>query len=160
MYIEMDGWRLGIHFSSCHMVPGHTKCGRFHGHVYSVRIRIHGDTQDNGMIVDFHYVKDSIKKAVNKLDHRVIVPLPETTNRMVVEDDGKSVYVKFDEKKYMFPKEDCVMIPVNVPTAEEICKVFIKWIADDLRQFSNIEIIELSIDEGRGQGVWSSLKLK
>jgi len=53
-------------FDAAHHLPGHDKCGVVHGHTYSVSIRVEGEVQENGMIVDFHDVKALVKQ----LDHK------------------------------------------------------------------------------------------
>ncbi|RLF42165.1 MAG: 6-pyruvoyl tetrahydropterin synthase family protein, partial [Thermoplasmata archaeon] len=41
-YIEIDGWRANIRFSSAHIIPEYDKCGRLHGHTYAIHAKIYG----------------------------------------------------------------------------------------------------------------------
>jgi 6-pyruvoyltetrahydropterin/6-carboxytetrahydropterin synthase len=63
--------RLGItEFIDCaHLLPGHTKCGRLHGHTYKVDVTIEGE-QRGGMIIDFNELKGRTREVLHEYDHR------------------------------------------------------------------------------------------
>jgi 6-pyruvoyltetrahydropterin/6-carboxytetrahydropterin synthase len=63
--------RLGItdHVDCAHMLPGHTKCGRLHGHTYRVDLIIEGDKQ-GGMVADFAELKAQLHEVLETYDHR------------------------------------------------------------------------------------------
>ena len=52
-YISIDGWKANIRFSSAHVIPEYEKCGRLHGHTYAVHVKIYGETDEKGIIIDF-----------------------------------------------------------------------------------------------------------
>ena len=54
--------RLGItdHLDCAHLLPGHPKCGRLHGHTYRVEVVVDGETRD-GMVVDFADLKSQVR---------------------------------------------------------------------------------------------------
>jgi 6-pyruvoyltetrahydropterin/6-carboxytetrahydropterin synthase len=62
-------------FDAAHFIPGHPKCGRLHGHTYTVRVRATGSLS---LIPGQHpyYLWDygEIKKIVNELDHKILLP--------------------------------------------------------------------------------------
>jgi 6-pyruvoyltetrahydropterin/6-carboxytetrahydropterin synthase len=70
-----------------------------------------------------------------------------------VEVQEKEVVVRFREKRWIFPKEDCMLLPIINTTAEEIAG----WIAESIRNklYSKIgdrlEWIEIGVDENNGQ---------
>jgi 6-pyruvoyltetrahydropterin/6-carboxytetrahydropterin synthase len=63
--------RLGItEFIDCaHFLPGHTKCGRLHGHTYKVEVMVEGE-QRGGMIIDFNELKGRTREVLHEYDHR------------------------------------------------------------------------------------------
>ncbi len=73
-YITIDGWKSNIRFSSAHIIPEYEKCGRLHGHTYAVQVKIFGEPDEKGIIMDFSILKDIIKKIINELDHRILIP--------------------------------------------------------------------------------------
>lgn len=63
--------KLGIteYIDCAHYLPGHEKCGRLHGHTYTIDVVIEGEKK-GGMIVDFADLKKSIKEVLAEYDHR------------------------------------------------------------------------------------------
>jgi 6-pyruvoyltetrahydropterin/6-carboxytetrahydropterin synthase len=63
-------------FEAAHHLPnvpeGH-KCGRFHGHAYTVRVHLSGDTVgDEGWIMDFADFKREVEPVLEQLDHHYL----------------------------------------------------------------------------------------
>lgn len=57
-------------FAAAHIIPGHPKCGRMHGHNYRVEVCLVSDRLDgNGFVMDFGDVKSALNKIVSALDH-------------------------------------------------------------------------------------------
>lgn len=70
----LDGKDVGFKFSAAHLLPGHSKCGRMHGHNYVLDVAIEKETNEHGMIVDFIEVKKDIREFLNKtLDHKLLI---------------------------------------------------------------------------------------
>ena len=63
--------RLGItdHIDCAHLLPGHAKCGRLHGHTYRVQVAVEGEMRD-GMVVDFANLKSQTRAVFARYDHR------------------------------------------------------------------------------------------
>ncbi len=63
--------RLGItdHLDCAHLLPGHPKCGRLHGHTYRVEVVIDGEPRD-GMVIDFGELKAQVRSVLSRYDHR------------------------------------------------------------------------------------------
>lgn len=66
-------------FDSAHFLAGYSgKCGNIHGHRWRVLLQVQSehlkeDTQQRGMCVDFSTLKDELKKAVDGLDHTLLI---------------------------------------------------------------------------------------
>lgn len=60
-------------FSAAHhlKIPGH-KCSQMHGHNYRVRIECTGRVDRNGMVVDFHRIKELVDPIIEQLDHKCL----------------------------------------------------------------------------------------
>ncbi|NOZ77285.1 MAG: 6-pyruvoyl tetrahydropterin synthase family protein [Euryarchaeota archaeon] len=152
MKIVLDGWRLGLRFSACHLIVEHEKCGRLHGHTYTLNVLIEGDRDEKyGFVVDFIEVKALIRSLMEEVDHRVLMPgLNE--NVRIEERDGE-VEVMVLDKRYVFPSSDVVFLPIRSLSAEDLAGYFLQRIREGLSRYKNIHAIEVGVDEGAGQGV-------
>lgn len=152
MRLEINGWSSKITFSATHVIPGHYKCGRLHGHDYAINATIEGSVGPDGVIIDFISVKEFLRKVASELDHKVLVPMKAPG--MV--EDGESIRYSVKGKEYMFPKEDCAFLDVKVASAEEIANFVLKRFLEKVRLPDNVTRIEIGVDEGEGQGAWTS----
>jgi 6-pyruvoyltetrahydropterin/6-carboxytetrahydropterin synthase len=157
-YITIDGWRSNIRFSSAHIIPEYEKCGRLHGHTYAVHLKIGGKPDSNGIILDFSLSKNVIREIVNELDHKILIP--EKSKVVINEKNNKSVKITSLGKNYVFPLEDCVFLPINSTSAENLSKYLLEKFIEKISIPKTIEYIEVGVDEGYGQGSRISKKFK
>ena len=149
-YILIDGWKSNIRFSSAHIIPEYEKCGRLHGHSYGVHIKIRGKPDSKGIIMDFSLVKDTLKKIINILDHKVIIP--EKSKSIKIEKQEDNVKISLLEKSYVFPISDCVFLPIKSSSAENLASYILESFVKKISDSKDIEEIEVGVDEGFGQG--------
>ena len=152
MRLEINGWSSKITFSATHVIPGHIKCGRLHGHDYAINATIEGSIGPEGVIIDFISVKEFLRKVASELDHKVLVPMKAPG----VSEDGKSIRYSVKDKEYMFPREDCAFLDVKVASAEEIANFVLKRFLDTVHLPENVTRVEIGVDEGEGQGAWTT----
>jgi 6-pyruvoyltetrahydropterin/6-carboxytetrahydropterin synthase len=157
-YIEIDGWRSNIRFSSAHIIHEYEKCGRLHGHTYALHIKIWGKPDSKGIIVDFSYVKQVLKQIASSIDHRLLVPEKSS----IVEIDKKSNCIKINAmgKSYKFPLSDCVLLPIKSTSAENLANFILEEFIKKTNNLSNVTQIEIGLDEGFGQGARICKKLR
>ncbi|MCD6236857.1 MAG: 6-pyruvoyl tetrahydropterin synthase family protein [Thermoplasmata archaeon] len=154
-YIEIDGWQTNIRFSSAHVIPEYEKCGRLHGHTYAIHAKIWGERDKNGIVVDFSVIKNVLRKIAKELDHRVIIP-KEYDGVKIKEE---SVELENNGKKYVFPKEDCVILPINSSSAENLAEYALQRVLNEIST-KGMKEIEIGVDEGFGQGARLRRKLE
>jgi len=157
MRVEIDGDYSGIKFSASHFIPGHAKCGRLHGHSYILRLAVHGDIGEDGMIMDFVLLKKALRSLVEALDHRVLLPL--LSNKVRVTARGDEVEAVSCGKRYVLPAEDVVLLDLTQTSAEELAVWMLGEIMTKLDVPSNVRRIELGLDEERGQTAWAGRDL-
>lgn len=153
MKLRLDGWELGITFSACHFLPGHQKCNRLHGHNYAVHLVLEGEPQEDGVVYDFVVLKKAMKDAAEGLDHCVL--LPGNSKEVGIETDGEEVIVRYQDKRYIFPKEDVNVLDLEVVSAEMLADYVLNIICKKLEMTPNISGIGVGVDEGKGQGAWT-----
>ena len=145
-------------FSAAHFITFNGNvCERLHGHNWRTAVEVVGPLDENRYVFDFIALRDALQKIVNELDHRVLLP---TTHRQIrVQADEREVTASFESRRWVFPREDCVLLPVENTTAEEIAA----WIARRLRDVviaatkTPIEMIQVEVEENFGQ--WAICEL-
>lgn len=105
-----------LHFSSAHFVMGSDYCEALHGHNYSVDITVSGDLDSLGMVIDFRTIKKRAISVCERLDHKTL--LPGESDVIEIHESEFSHEVIVGGKRYVFPKEDCVVLPAKATTAE------------------------------------------
>jgi 6-pyruvoyltetrahydropterin/6-carboxytetrahydropterin synthase len=149
-YIYIDGWKANIRFSSAHIIPEYEKCGRLHGHTYAIHVKITGEPDDKGIIIDFSLLKKILKNIANNLDHKNLIP--KNSNFLKISNENDSIKINTLNKKYIFPKNDCLILPIKSTSAENLSKYVLNELIKELSDLQNINEIEVGIDEGYGQG--------
>jgi len=126
-------------------------CERIHGHNYGVRVVVEGPLDENRYVVDFIALRDAVLEVTSQLDHHVL--LPNDHREIRITSDERETTARFRDRRWVFPNEDCVLLPVTNTTAEEIARV----ILDKVRQSTGdkfgkaISMIEVAVDENHGQ---------
>lgn len=152
MRLEIDGEHAGIKFSACHFIAGHEKCGRLHGHSYVVSIKLHGSIGTHGMIMDFIPLKKALREISDDLDHRILIP---ANSKRITVDVGDEITVKAEHKRYVFPAEDVVLLDTEESSAEELSRVFLLRLLEQVTFPENVSRLEVGIDEELGQSAWA-----
>ncbi|MFW9964164.1 MAG: 6-pyruvoyl tetrahydropterin synthase family protein [Candidatus Sifarchaeia archaeon] len=105
-----------MHFSASHFLKAGSEVENLHGHNYSLKIKLTGPLNNDGMVFDFRKVKEKALKICKLLDHKVLLPSNSGTINIIKSNGFLEVNV--DEKRYVFPEEDCVIIPMKATTTE------------------------------------------
>lgn len=126
-------------------------CERIHGHNYGVRVTVEGPLDDNRYVVDFIALRDAVLAITKEWDHHVLLPTDHQEIR--VTSDDRETTARFRDRRWVFPNEDCVLLPVINTTAEEIARVLAERIRQQTgEQFgAAITSIEVAVDENHGQ---------
>ena len=157
MQIHINGWKSCIMFSSAHFIPDYTKCGHIHGHSYAIHVILDGTIGTNDILFDFREIKNTVKEIAEEIDHKIIVPTKGSFN---IEEKKEEIEIKFKNKRYVFPSNDCFFLPYPASSAEYLAKHILNNIMKKIQIPSNIEVIKVGVDEGPGQGAWIEKRLQ
>jgi len=145
-------------FSAAHFITfAGDICERIHGHNYGVRASVEGPLDQNRYVVDFIALRDAVLAETTALDHHVILPRDHAEIR--VTSDDRETTATFRDRRWVFPNEDCVILPVVNTTAEEIARVIAERVIERTRQQfgDHLAWIEVAVDENCGQ--WGVCRL-
>ncbi len=92
------------------------ECERLHGHNYRAAVEVEDDLDENHYVFDFIALKDLTRAITDELDHRMLLP---TRSRLItLEDDGSNCVVRYRDRHWSFPRDECVLLPIANTTAE------------------------------------------
>jgi len=139
-------------FSAAHFITFNGNiCERLHGHNWRVAVEISGGLDENSYVFDFIALRDNLQNIVNELDHRMLLP---TRHPMIkIEATETEVTARFEERRWVFPKEDCLLMELANTTAELIAK----WIAERLKpqilagNADELQTLRIEVEENFGQ---------
>jgi 6-pyruvoyltetrahydropterin/6-carboxytetrahydropterin synthase len=140
-------------FSAAHFITFNGNvCERLHGHNWRVAVEVAGPLDENSYVFDFIALRDTTQKLVGELDHRML--LPTRHPRILVTADDREVTATFEERRWVFPREDCILLPVANTTAELIARWMALQLKDVLKQHPggrHLESLSVEIEENFGQ---------
>jgi 6-pyruvoyltetrahydropterin/6-carboxytetrahydropterin synthase len=130
------------------------RCERLHGHNYRAAVEIEGALDDNHYVFDFIALKQRTKAVTDELDHRML--LPTRNPHIAVEDGPRGVHVRYRDREWLFPRDDCVLLPVENTTAELLARYIARRLAEDLRQHHQYrpEVLRVEVEESPGQSAF------
>lgn len=139
-------------FSAAHFITfSGNICERLHGHNYRVFAEVYGPLDENEYVIDFIALRDAVQAITQELDHRML--LPESHPTINVQADEKEVLVTFEDRRWVFPLDDCVILPMNNTTAERLAEYISARLMSALKAqgITNIQKLVLGVDENEGQ---------
>jgi len=154
----MAGFRIRVNhenlkFSSAHFVLfGHGKCESLHGHNYRAWAELEGSLQPSDYVMDFLAVKPLLKQICEHLDHRVL--LPTENEDLKIARGNAVVEAIYGTKRYSFPTEDVLLLPIHNATAELLARYICGLLRNEIvRQHGGkgITTIRVGVQESFGQ---------
>jgi 6-pyruvoyltetrahydropterin/6-carboxytetrahydropterin synthase len=127
------------------------KCERLHGHNYRAAIEVEGPLDENHYVFDFIALKNLGREFVDELDHRMMVA---TRNPIIgVEATARSVRVSYRDREWIFPREDCVLLPIENTTAELLARYLGQRLLGALAERHHFRpaVLRVEVEESFGQ---------
>jgi 6-pyruvoyltetrahydropterin/6-carboxytetrahydropterin synthase len=123
-----------------------------HGHNYQVAVKLEGELDSAGVVLDFIAFKPLVKRVCDDLDHRTLIQSQSPI--LKVKKQNGAVLIHYKKQKILLPKQDVILLPLPNTSTELLAE----YIAQQLRrrvrqQFSqaNIRYIEVAVEEARSQ---------
>jgi 6-pyruvoyltetrahydropterin/6-carboxytetrahydropterin synthase len=127
------------------------KCERLHGHNYRAAVEVEGCLDGNYYVFDFIALKNCMKILTDELDHRMLLA---TRNPYIhVEEQPQQIHVCYRDRKWLFPREDCALLPIQNTTAELLARYLAQRLRDELRDryAYEPEVLRVEVEENLGQ---------
>ena len=134
------------------------KCERLHGHNYRAAVEVEGALDENAYVFDFIALKNRTKAITDDLDHRMMLP---TKNRVILlEESAKSVRVRYKDREWVFPRDDCVLLPIENTTAELLARWIAERLRADIQKQHNYtpQVLRVEVEENIGQSATCELR--
>jgi 6-pyruvoyltetrahydropterin/6-carboxytetrahydropterin synthase len=145
-------------FSAAHFITfnGDT-CECLHGHNYRVFAEVFGPLDENEYVVDFIALRDTLKEITLRLDHQMLLPTGHPLIRVAAGE--REVEVTFRDRRWVFPRGDCQLLPVTNTTAELLAHYIGRQLLDALQQRTGRrpQHLRIGVDENNGQ--WAVCEL-
>ena len=139
-------------FSAGHFITyAGSRCERLHGHNYRVVVEVHGRLDENQYVVDFLVLKKLLRSILNELDHRVLLAVEHPG--LTISSTETEVTAKFQDRRWVFPREDCVLLPVPNTTAEQFARLIGRRLLARLADETETppDRVSVAVDENHGQ---------
>ncbi|NLY00590.1 MAG: 6-pyruvoyl tetrahydropterin synthase family protein [Rhodopirellula sp.] len=132
-------------------------CERLHGHNYRVAAEVEGPLDGNHYVVDFIALRDSLKAIVDELDHFMLLPTEHPLIRVTADD--QEVEVRFRDRRWIFPRCDCLLLPLPNTTTELLGRYIGRRLRDDLQRRTGVRpaLVRIEVDECFGQAAQCEL---
>ena len=134
-------------------------CERLHGHNYRATVEVEGDLDENRYVFDFIALKQRTKAITDELDHRMLLA---TRNPLITVEQGTaSIRVRYRDREWVFPREDCVLLPIENTTAELLARYVARRLAEDLQHHHGYRpaVLRVEVEENVGQSATYELRL-
>lgn len=145
-------------FSAAHFITfAGNICERLHGHNWRVAAEIEGPLDENYYVFDFIALRDALQELVGQLDHRMLLPTLHKTIRVVEQPEEVEVY--FEKRRWIFPREDCLLLPIENTTAERIAWWMAGKLRDKVAAHATTQLTQLRVEVEENFGQWATCEL-
>ncbi len=148
-------------FSAAHFITfAGNICERLHGHNYRVKVAVPGPLDANAYVIDFILLRDTLKGIVDELDHRMLLPTAHPLIKVVTHESEVEVRFTPDNRRWVFPVGDCLILPIENTTAELMAQYIAKQLFERLQAKGAFVPAELEVGVDENHGQWGICRLK
>ncbi|HWP23126.1 MAG TPA: 6-carboxytetrahydropterin synthase [Candidatus Binatia bacterium] len=142
-----------FNFASAHfLIFANGEREALHGHNYQVSVRIEGELDRAGVVLDFIGFKPLVKQVCDALDHRTLIQSASPALR--VRERAGEIEVRYKRQKLILPRQDVILLPLANTSTELLAEYMAGQIRRRVkRQFAGarIRFLEVGVEEARGQ---------
>ncbi|MEI6043663.1 MAG: 6-carboxytetrahydropterin synthase [Chloroflexota bacterium] len=144
-------------FSAGHFITYGSRCETLHGHNYRVEVALFGENGSDGFVYNFSDLKPLVRQECKALDHLMLLAA-HNPHLTYTYGEGE-VEVRFGTRRYLFPQEEVILLPIENTTAELLAYYLLRQIRAGLSQQARVELeklhrIEVMVEEQPGQAAF------
>jgi 6-pyruvoyltetrahydropterin/6-carboxytetrahydropterin synthase len=134
------------------------RCERLHGHNYRTAVEVEGNLDENYYVFDFIALKNLTRAITDELDHRMM--LATRNPHIRVEEGPRSVHVRYREREWLFPREDCVLLPIENTTAELLARYIAQRLLEAIQAQHGYRpaVLRVEVEENIGQSATCEIR--
>jgi 6-pyruvoyltetrahydropterin/6-carboxytetrahydropterin synthase len=144
MLTTLEMARAEFGFYAAHIALYNGTVEPLHGHTFQVALRLSGELDSSGMLVEFGDVKPAMRDAVAPLRRRTLVPAQAPELEITPQDDSLSVVA--GDKRYVLPAGDVTLLPLANTTLEALAGYLLDQVLPKLTRVGLVAA-ELEISE-------------
>jgi len=140
-----------LDFAAGHFITYSGRAETLHGHNYRVRVEVEGELDENAHVWDFGSLRRMTRRLLDELDRRTLLPKENPALRVTEVGDG--VEVHYMEGRYVFPRQDVVLLPVPNTSAEMLARYLAGQLKLDLLAAgaAHLSALVVEVEESSGQ---------
>jgi 6-pyruvoyltetrahydropterin/6-carboxytetrahydropterin synthase len=142
-----------FNFASAHfLIFANGQREPLHGHNYQVSVKLEGELDRAGVVLDFTTFKPMVKRICDSLDHRTLIQSKSPV--LQVRRHAGEIEVRYRRQKIILPKRDVLLLPVANTSTELLAEHVAGQIRRQVRQKfpgAKIRFMEVGVEEARGQ---------
>ena len=133
-------------------------CERLHGHNYRVAVELDAPLDVNHYAFDFIALRDRTREITDELDHRMLVPA--TSLLLKCEITAERVTIRYGPKEWVFPREDCAVLPIPNTTTELLARHIGQKLLTILKSRHHFtpDVLRIEVEENFGQSATCELR--
>jgi len=123
-----------------------------HGHNYQVSVKLEGELDRAGVVLDFIAFKPMIKGICDSLDHRTMIQ--SKSPNLDVRRHAKEFEIRYKAQRIILPKRDVILLPLANTSTELLAEHVAMLIRRGIRakfHGAKIRALEVGVEEARGQ---------
>jgi 6-pyruvoyl-tetrahydropterin synthase len=147
--VKVEGGTLK--FNAAHFITFGGESERLHGHNYTLTVEMDGTLNEDKLVFDFSILKRLSREICNRLNHHFLLPLGNPHLRVREHPGEWEVY--FQQKRYIFPREDVLALAIDNSTAECLAEYIGNELLAALSSYdiSNISSLSVGVAEAPTQ---------
>ena len=171
-------YKENFDFSAAHFITLGGRCETLHGHNYRVEVSLSGRNGSDQFLYNFSDLKPLVREECKALDHRVLlakanqlltfhyaeISVAAEAQTEIPTKVQTEVEVRFGTRRYVFPLDEVVLLPVENTTAEALATYLLgrlreRLMAQNRPEWANLTAIEVGVEEQPGQMAYFSQTL-